>query len=115
MLAAFTVLIVLVVGYALFSQGLLTAFTTLVNVFLAGLLAFNFWEPIAGVVEKQIGNTPVKGYEDWICLIFLFCVALVALRVITTLLAITEPALPPAVQSTGAAICGLLTGYLTAG
>src|SRR5437870_4563782 len=35
------------VAYAFFREGLFTAATTLVNVFLAGLLTFNFYEPLA--------------------------------------------------------------------
>jgi uncharacterized membrane protein required for colicin V production len=115
MLVIFTVLIMLIVAYALFSQGLLTAFTMLVNVFLAGLVAFNFWEPLAGLLAQQLGSTPVRGFEDWICLVGLFCITLVALRVATSLLAGIELELPPALQQGGGAVCGLVTGYLAAG
>jgi hypothetical protein len=115
MLAGFTILVCLIVGYALYSQGLLTAFAALVNVFLAGLVTFSFWEPLAAELEKQISNTPVKGYEDWICMILIFCITLVILRVITSLLIVSEPVLPPIVQNGGAAICGMLAGYLVAG
>jgi hypothetical protein len=115
MLIVFTVVIMLVVAYAFFLQGLLTAFTMLVNVFLAGLVAFNFWEPIAKELERALGGSPVVGYEDFICLIVLFCVTLVVLRVATNSMSRNEPELPPAVQQGGAVVCGLLTGYLAAG
>src|ERR1700722_15609527 len=115
MLPVLTIVIVLAVGYAFFLQGLLTSFLMLVNVFLAGLVAFNFWEPIASQLESSLQGTFAQGYEDWICLMVLFCVTLVLLRLITNAIAITEPELPAAVQQGGAVLCGLLTGYLTAG
>jgi hypothetical protein len=115
MLVVFTILVVLAVGYAFFAQGLLTAFTMLVNVFVAGLIAFNFWEPIATELEGTVRGTVVHGYEDWICLIGLFCVSLVVLRVITNAIAPNEAELHPLVQQIGAAVCGGVAGYLTAG
>jgi uncharacterized membrane protein required for colicin V production len=115
MLAIFTILVVLIVGYALYSQGLLTAFAAMVNAFLAGLVTFSFWEPLASELEKQISNTPVKGYEDWASMIVIFCITLVILRVVTSVLIVKEPVLPPILQNGGAAVCGMVTGYLTAG
>jgi hypothetical protein len=115
MLAAITIVIVLAVGYALFSQGPLTAFASMVNVFLAGLVAFNFWEPIASQLESPFSGTFAQGYEDWICLMGLFCITLLALRVATNVIASVEPELPAGVQQGVAILCGLITGYLTAG
>jgi uncharacterized membrane protein required for colicin V production len=115
MLILLTIGIMLAVGYAFFLQGLLTAFCMLVNVLLAGLVAFNFYEPIAGELEQPLSGSPVQGYEDWICLIGLFCITLLALRVITNALSTAEPTLNAGVQQGGAVVCGLLAGYLTAG
>jgi hypothetical protein len=115
MLAAFTIVVVLAVAYAFFLQGLLTAFAMLVNVFIAGLVAFNFWEPIAAELDQSLHGTFVEGYEDWICMIGLFCVTLTVLRLITNVIAANEPEVQPIVQQGGAAVCGALTGYLTAG
>jgi hypothetical protein len=115
MLAVLTILIVLAVGYAFFLQGVLSAFAMLVNVFLAGLVAFNFWEPLAAELEQPFSGTFIQGYEDWICLMSLFCVTLLALRVLTNSLATLEPELPVVVQQGGAVFFGLLAGYLTAG
>ncbi len=115
MLIVLTILIMLAVAYAFFLQGLQTAFAALVNVFLAGLIAFNFWEPIATELEQQLNGTFAQGFEDWLSLMVLFCVSLLALRLITNIIAKTEPELPAALQQGGATLCGLLTGYLTAG
>jgi hypothetical protein len=115
MLIALTVVIMLAVGYAFFLQGLLSGFCMLVNVLLAGLVAFNFWEPLAKALEQALGSGPAAGYEDFICLIALFAVTLLVLRMVTNSLARSDPDLPAAVQQGGAVLCGLVTGYLVAG
>jgi hypothetical protein len=115
MLTVFTIVIVLAVGYAFFLQGLLTSFAMLVNVFLAGLVAFNFWEPLATELEKSLAGTFADGFEDWICLMGLFCITLTALRVITNIFAANEPQIMPMAQQFASGFCGLITGYLTAG
>jgi hypothetical protein len=115
MLAVITILFVLAVGYAFFSQGLLTAFAMFVNVFVSGLVAFNFWEPLATELGDHLGGTVAAGYEDWISLMSIFCITLVALRFLTNAIAKIEPELPALVQQIGAILFGMLTGYLTAG
>jgi hypothetical protein len=115
MLIAITVVIVLAVGYAFFLQGLLTSFCMLVNVFLAGLVAFNFWEPLASELEKSLAGTFAQGFEDWICLVGIFAITLTLLRVVTNAIAPNEPEIIPMVQQAASALCGLLAGYLVAG
>jgi hypothetical protein len=113
MLAAFTVVVTLAVGYAFSLQGVLTSFAMLVNVFLAGLVAFNFWEPLAA--ELPVQDTFADGYQDWICLIGLFVITLIVLRVVTNAIAINEPEVLPIASQIGSVVCGLLTGYLVSG
>jgi hypothetical protein len=115
MLAAFTILVTLAVGYAFFLQGLLTAFSMLVNVFIAGLVAFNFWEPLAHELESPLHGSFADGYQDYICMVGLFGVTLLILRIATNSIAINEPELQPIAQQGGSLLCGLITGYLTAG
>jgi hypothetical protein len=115
MLIFLTILIMLGVAYAQLREGLLTGFTTLVNIFLAGIVAFNFWEPIADGVEPMLKGTFMEGCEDALCLAILFCLPLGLLRVATNTLANKEPAFPLALQRGGGAVCGLVSGYLVAG
>ena len=115
MLIILTIVIMLIVAYAFYLQGVLTAFCMMVNVFLAGLIAFNFWEPIAKQLEQPFNGSVVQGFEDFICLVGLFSVTLILLRLATNAFAPTEPDLHPALQQGGAIACGLLTGYLVAG
>lgn len=115
MLAFFTIVIMLIVAYAFYLQGVLTAFCMLVNVFLAGLAAFNLWEPIAAEMEAVFAGSFLHGFEDWICLIGLFSLVLGLLRLATNSIASTELEIQPLFQQGGAVVCGLLTGYLVAG
>jgi Colicin V production protein len=111
----FTILIMLIVAYVYFGEGIFTAFLMFVNLFVAGLVAFNFWEPLASILEPMFSGTPVAGYEDILCLILLFCPTLAAMRTLTNTLAKSQLQFSPAVQSGGGLLFGLATGYLATG
>ena len=111
MLIIGTLAIMLLVGYFHAREGLFTAVTMLVNVLVAGLIAFNFWEPVAG----YLGSGSLKPYADILCLVLLFCVSLIGLRTITNNLNETQVEFPPVPQQIGGGIVGLLTGYLLSG
>jgi hypothetical protein len=82
------------------------------NVVIAGLIAFNFWEPLASLIEPAFGG---YGYEDFLCLLILFCLTLGLMRTMTSLLCPTEIEYPPLLLKPGGALFGLLAGYVTAG
>lgn len=115
MLSFLTVCCMLLVGYAFVRQGVVTAFAMTCNVFLAGLVAFNFWEPLAGLLEGPFADTFLRGTEDCLCLVGLFSLTLGLLRLVTNHIARTEVEFTPVVQQGGAALCGLVAGYLVAG
>jgi hypothetical protein len=79
-------------------------------VLVAGLFAFNFWEPMADVLEPVL-----HGYADAVCLVFLFGLALGLLWLATHRLAGTVVAFHPRVQQAGGALFGAVTGYLASG
>jgi uncharacterized membrane protein required for colicin V production len=110
-----TIVIMLAIAYAFFQEGLFTAFTMFFNVFFAGLIAFNFWEPMAARLESLFADTFLLGYEDMICLVGLFCITLGALRTITNIFANLVIDYPEALQRGGGAVLGLATGYLLSG
>ena len=112
MLGFLTVLMMLVVGYAYFVEGLFTAAVMSCNLIGAGLVAFNFFEPVADQLDMLMGGT---GYEDALCLVGIFCATLALLRTLTNNLANTELEFHPAIQRFGGALFGLFTGYLAAG
>src|SRR5262245_58566687 len=111
MLIVCTLAIMLAVAYLHAREGLFTAVTMLVNVLAAGMVAFNFWEPLASL----FGSGALKPYADILCLTFLFCVTLVVLRTITNNLNDTQIEFPPVPQVLGGGVVGLLTGYLLSG
>ena len=110
MLAVLTVLIMLGVGCACWRGRLLRAWCLLVNVLLAGLLAFGFWEPLADALDPALG-----GLEDFLVLVVLFAAALTLLWLVTARLAPGEPDLPRALRRGGAVFFGVLAGYLLGG
>jgi hypothetical protein len=115
MLSFITILIMLLLAYVCMVQGLATAFTMFCNVFLAGLIAFNFWEPLADVLDPPLSRSFFAGYEDAICLTALFAVAFALLRLATNTLSGAVIDFHPAAQLGGGAVLGLATGYLLTG
>jgi hypothetical protein len=115
LLGVLTVLIMLMVTYAFWQEGVLTAFTMMCNVFAAGLVAFNFWEPIADALDPLLAGTFLHGYEDSVCLVLLFSLTLGLLRLATNNLANRLVDYHPVLQQVGSVVCGLLTGYLASG
>lgn len=79
-------LIALVLGlaYALASEGLWGAALMFFNALFAGMIAFNFYEPLAALLDKTGINW---GFSDTLCLLGLFCVSMVVLRLTTESLA----------------------------
>jgi hypothetical protein len=115
MLIILTLGIMAAVAFVHLKEGLFTAATTCVNVFIAGMIAFNFFEPLAGMIGRAFFRTFLQGYEDFLALIFLFAAALGLLRGAVNNLNDTIIELPPAAQQVGGGIFGLLTGYLVSG
>ena len=115
MLAFFTVLIMLAVAYAHFREGIFTALTSLVNVIIAGLVTFNFYEPIADLLDPLFAKSFMAGIEDYLALVALFCITLSLLRLATNNLANRQLEFPPMPNQIGGAAVGLVTGYLACG
>ena len=115
MLAFLTILIMLGVCYAYWREGLLTACCMFINVVLAGIVAFFFFEPLANELDPLLHGSFLAGYEDCFSLILLFSVTLGLLRLATNTIAFTDLDYPPALLRGGGVVFGLLTGYLVAG
>lgn len=127
MLIFFTLAIMAIVGYVYAREGVLTSICMTVSIFIAGLVAFNFYEPLATelsadntpvqavISEDQKNNSSLGGYEDAICLFGLFAATLGLLRVLTQNLAKTELDLPALAQQISASVFGVISGYLLAG
>lgn len=111
-----TVLLMLgVSAYALWSWGALRAFCVCCNTVLAGMVAFNFFEPAATFLDPHLESSGVGGVEDAFSLLMIFGATFVALHLVTKFLANKWPAYHPYLQRGGAAFFGLVAGYLLAG
>lgn len=108
-------IIMAIVTYGLFKEGLHTAMVMCVNVVLAGLIAFNFYEPLADAVENLLRPSFLGGFEDFLALTLLYVVSLTVLRVLTNSVSNTVVEFPGHVQQIGGAVFGALAGYLVAG
>ena len=115
MLAFLTIVVTGITGFVFFREGLLTAFAMFCNVFLAGLVAFCFWEPIADLLDPLLSNNALHGYEDFFVLFLLFSLSLLLFRWVTNSLAPHTTEFFPGLQEGGGVIFGLATGYLLAG
>jgi hypothetical protein len=115
MLVLATFVIMGIVTYCLLKEGVFTAFTMMVNVIIAGLVAFNFYEPLAVALEPVLKGWPLAGYEDALCLVAVFALVLGLLRLVANQLIPTQMDAYLLLQQIGAVVFGLLTGYLLAG
>ena len=115
LLGLLTVLIMAGVTYAFWREGLLTALTMTVNVVLSGLFAFAFFEPLADVLGPMFAGSFLAGYEDALCLIFLFALSLGLLRLLANNLSNAHLEYHPVLRQGGIVAFGLITGYLTSG
>ncbi len=115
LLGLITVVVMLGAAYAFWRQGVLAAIAMTVNVLLAGLIAFNFFEPMAAELDPMFAGSILHGYEDSICLVVPFVLSLLILRWASNALIHTVIEYHPALQQAGAAVFGSMAGYLTVG
>jgi hypothetical protein len=100
------------VGFIYVREGMFRAVVMCGSVLLAGLVTFNFWEPIADWLDEHSGVGP---YSDALCMIALFALTLGALRVATMALIPVKVDYHPAAQLAGGGVVGLVIGYLLSG
>ena len=105
--------IILGMTYALMSEGLWGAALMFFNVLFAGIVAFNFYEPLAKLLADNVGF--ISSFADTLCLMALFMVALVMLRLTTETIAPAMIRFPPPVYHIGRVFFGLACSLVTAG
>ncbi len=72
--------LILLMTYAVSSEGLWGAALMFFNVVFSGLIAFNFYEPLARLIDSTgIG----WGFSDTLSMLLIFCVATMLLRMTT--------------------------------
>ncbi|RUL89713.1 hypothetical protein [Tautonia sociabilis] len=100
------VVIILGLTYAIMSEGLWGAALIFFNVLFASVIAFNFYETLAGLITQNAGSWSY-GYADLVSLMLLFLVSLVLLRVTTDSLGPTMIRFPLPVYHAGRILFGL--------
>jgi hypothetical protein len=105
------VLLILGMTYALSSEGLWGASLMFFNVLFGGLIAFNFYEPLARLLAENV--TFLSGFADTLCLLGLFIVATLILRLTTETLAPAMVRFPTPIYHLGRLFFGLGCGVLT--
>jgi uncharacterized membrane protein YgcG len=102
--------LILGLTYALTSEGLWGAALMFFNVVFAGMIAFNFYEPLAQMLEKA-GLT--WGFNECLCLLVLFGVSVVALRLATETVAPAMVRFPMPIYHAGRLVFGLAGACVT--
>jgi len=90
--------------YVITSEGLWGAALVFFNVLFAAMISFNFYEPLARLLDSTGINW---GFSDTLCMLGLFCIALLILRMTTETIAPVMVKFPPAVYHAGRLIFGI--------
>lgn len=102
--------LILLMTYALSSEGLWGAALMFFNVLFGGLIAFNFYEPLARLIDSTgIG----WGFSDALSLLSIFCVAVLLLRMTTETIAPAMVRFPTPVYHAGRIVFALGTSLVT--
>lgn len=115
MLSILALLIIAVVVYSHLQEGLLTSLTMAVNVVFAGILAFSFFEPVAGALGGIFTGTFLEGFEDSMALCGVFSAVFGVLKLVANNLAPQEMELPALFQQIGSGVVAAIGGYFLAG
>ena len=103
--------LILGMTYALMSEGLWGSALMFFNVLFAGIIAFNFYEPLAAMLATNVEF--ISGFADTLCLMALFIVALVMFRLTTETIAPAMVRFPPPVYHVGRIFFGLAGSLVT--
>ncbi len=107
------VVLILGITYALMSEGLWGAALMFFNVIFAGMIAFNFYEPLALQVASNVSFAAV--YADSVCMMLIFAISLGLLRVATDSLAPTMVRFPKPLYELGRIFFAAGTACITVG
>ena len=95
---------------SLFTNGLWSNTLMLVNVLTAGLLAMNYFEPLADWLEQQVSPSLTYAW-DFVAIWLIFIAAMVALRGATDYMSPVKVRFLPPVDKFGGYVLALWTGW----
>jgi hypothetical protein len=104
-------LIFAIVAAAIWFQGLWSAAVTLVNLFLAMMIATTFWEPVTTMLEGA-GASSYSYLLDFLILWILFAFAFGILRAVTDILSPTKVTFDMPVEMAGRSLLALWCAWL---
>lgn len=113
----FNLLILMVtlgVTYAVFSEGLWGATLLLLDVVFAGMIALNYYEPLATLINDK-SSQALGGYVDMLCFMGLLVISLGLLRGATTAMSSNLVRFPKLVDLIGSLGMAVLAGVMTMG
>jgi hypothetical protein len=110
MLNLVLILIFLIVAAAAWFQGLWSSIITLINLLLAMMLAFNYFEPLANLIEQQ--NRSYTYLVDFLALWGIFVVSFGLLRLFTDLLSRKRMVFDFWTETVGRSILALWVAWL---
>jgi uncharacterized membrane protein required for colicin V production len=99
-------------GYVVTSEGLWGSALMFFNVLFAGMIAFNFYEPLASLLDSTGINW---GFSDTLCMLGIFCISLLLLRMFTETIAPAMVKFPIPLYHAGRFIFGFATALVTMG
>jgi hypothetical protein len=102
--------LILLLTYALSAEGLWGAALMFFNVLFGGLIAFNFYEPLARLIDSTGINW---GFSDTLSLLLIFCVSVLLLRMTTESIAPAMVRFPTPVYHAGRLLFALGTSLVT--
>lgn len=103
--------IVAIIAYLLSIEGIWTAASTLLCVIISGLIAMNFFEPLALYLTYFI--PAMAAYADFVALVGLFGALVFGLRELTEYLCPTDVRVPDLLDTIGKYGFAAATGYVT--
>jgi len=102
-----------VVTWCVASEGAGGAAIILISVLFSGLLAMNYFEPLAGFLERNVSSGVMSYRWDFIALLGLFAGFIALFRFVTTQISPKYIHVHPYLYEAGRWGCGLATGYIT--
>ena len=101
------------ITWCVYAEGLWGASLMFVNVMLAGLIAFDFYEPLADAMDRSIGL--LANYSDFLALVILFALVFSLIRFVTDSIAPTLVRFPGWTEQAGRTVFAFATAWFTVG